>query len=66
MAKVEVPFDRYLREATAALTRDGVLLVSVDANGRPNPMAIGWGAIGVIWGKPIYMCLVRPSRYTHG
>jgi flavin reductase (DIM6/NTAB) family NADH-FMN oxidoreductase RutF len=65
MAKLEVPFDRYLREATAALARDGVLLVSVDAQGRPNPMAIGWGTIGVIWGKPIYICLVRPSRYTY-
>lgn len=65
MAKVEVDFDRYLRQATAALTRDGALLVSVDSTGRPNPMAIGWGMIGVIWGKPIYLCLVRPSRYTY-
>lgn len=66
MAKIEVSFDRYLREATAALTQDGALLVSVDAGGKPNPMTIGWGTIGVIWGKPIYICLVRPSRYTYG
>lgn len=65
MTKVEVTFDQYLREATTALSRDGVLLLSVDAQGRPNPMTIGWGTIGIIWGKPIYVCLVRPSRYTY-
>ena len=65
MAKVEVPFDQYLREATTALSRDGVLVVSVDAKGKPNPMAVGWATIGEIWGKAIYTCLVRPSRYTY-
>jgi flavin reductase (DIM6/NTAB) family NADH-FMN oxidoreductase RutF len=29
-------------------------------------MTIGWGTIGIIWGKPIFVVLVRPSRYTHG
>jgi flavin reductase (DIM6/NTAB) family NADH-FMN oxidoreductase RutF len=65
MSKVEVPFDQYLKEAAAALTRDGALLASLDPSGRPNAMAIGWGCIGVIWGKPIYLALVRPSRYTY-
>lgn len=65
MAKVEVPFDQYMREATAALTHQGVLLVSLDPQGKPNAMAIGWGAVGNIWGKPMYICLVRPSRYTY-
>lgn len=66
MPKIEVPFDQYLREATLALSRDGALLVSLDGSGRPNPMTIGWGTAGVIWGKPIYVALVRPSRYTYG
>jgi len=65
MAKVEVPFDQHMREATAALSRDGALLTSLDPEGQPNTMAIGWGTIGLIWGKPIYVCLVRPSRYTY-
>ena len=66
MPKIEVPFDQYLREATLALSRDGALLVSLDESGRPNPMTIGWATAGVIWGKPIYVVLVRPSRYTYG
>ena len=66
MAKVQVPWNRYLWELSTALTRDGVLLVSRDAQGKPNPMTIGWGMMGWIWGRPICMCLVRPSRYTYG
>ncbi|HEY3397009.1 MAG TPA: flavin reductase family protein [Armatimonadota bacterium] len=66
MAKVEVPYDQYLREADQSLNRGGAFLASVDAAGRPNVMTIGWGLLGTIWGKPIYMALVRPSRYTYG
>lgn len=44
----------------------GLLLASADVNGRPNAMAIGWGAVGPIWSIPTFTALVRPSRYTHG
>jgi len=30
-----------------------------------NPMTIGWGQFGIIWGKPIMTVMVRKSRYTH-
>jgi flavin reductase (DIM6/NTAB) family NADH-FMN oxidoreductase RutF len=29
-------------------------------------MVIGWASIGVIWGLPVMVVLVRPSRYTYG
>ncbi len=29
-----------------------------------NPMTIGWGLIGQIWGRPIFQVLVRPSRHS--
>lgn len=44
----------------------GLLLVSVDSAGKPNAMAIGWGAVGPIWNMPTFTAIVRPSRYTHG
>jgi flavin reductase (DIM6/NTAB) family NADH-FMN oxidoreductase RutF len=66
MAKVQVEWNVHLREMSTALTRDGVLLVSVDAQGNPNPMTVGWGMMGWIWGRPISTVLVRPSRYTYG
>ncbi len=28
-------------------------------------MAVGWGGLGNMWGKPFAHVVVRPSRYTH-
>lgn len=41
----------------------GVLL-SVKADGKVNTMTIGWGMLGIEWGKPICTVFVRQSRYT--
>lgn len=41
----------------------GVLLTA-KADGRPNTMTIGWGTLGIEWGKPICTVFVRKSRYT--
>ncbi len=57
------PFDLW-RETMAALTQGGLLLCTMGADGKPNPMTIGWMTGGVIWGKPIIEVLVRPSRYS--
>jgi flavin reductase (DIM6/NTAB) family NADH-FMN oxidoreductase RutF len=32
---------------------------------RLNAMTIGWGSVGYSWGKPIFMAMVRKSRYTY-
>lgn len=29
-----------------------------------NAMAVGWGSLGTMWGKPFAQVVVRPSRYT--
>ena len=65
MEHLNVPYDTYLQETLSALSRPGLLLVSAGADGKPNAMTIGWGTIGIIWGKPIFTVLVRPSRYTY-
>ena len=43
--------------------RRGVLLTTRSGD-RVNTMTIGWGAIGVEWGKPVFIAYVRESRYT--
>lgn len=48
-------------ETMEAMGGDGLLLV---AGTKGNPMTIGWGTIGIIWGLPVFAVLVRPSRYT--
>ncbi|MBD3180653.1 flavin reductase family protein [Candidatus Poribacteria bacterium] len=55
-----------MKETIELMANPGLLLVSVDSAGKPNAMTIGWGTIGIIWGKPIFTVLVRPSRYTYG
>jgi len=66
MSKVDVAFSEYLKETYQVMARDGLLLVSQAHAGKPNAMAIGWGTVGIIWGRPIFIVLVRPSRYTYG
>jgi flavin reductase (DIM6/NTAB) family NADH-FMN oxidoreductase RutF len=65
MHYTEVPYTRYLPETLALLEDPGLLLVTQGRDGRPNAMTIGWGTVGVIWGKPIFCVLVRPSRYSY-
>jgi len=64
MTKTKIePFDA-AAETMAALGSGGALLV---AGAEPvNPMTIGWGQIGIAWGKPVFLVMVRPSRFTYG
>lgn len=43
----------------------GVLLTA-RADGRANPMTIGWGTLGVEWGRELFVAYVRSSRFTYG
>ncbi len=44
-------------------TGKGVLLTT-KAGDTVDSMVIGWGTLGIQWGKPIYTVFVRESRYT--
>ena len=43
--------------------RQGVYLTTRSGD-KINTMVIGWGTVGIIWGKPVFICYVRESRYT--
>jgi len=64
MTKTKIwPFEA-VTETMEALGSKGALLV---AGAEPvNPMTIGWGQIGIAWGKPVFLVMVRPSRFTYG
>jgi flavin reductase (DIM6/NTAB) family NADH-FMN oxidoreductase RutF len=64
MPKETVHYGTYLQETLGLLSHPGLLLVSQGQDGVPNAMAIGWGMVGIIWGKQVFTVLVRPSRYT--
>ena len=40
------------------------ILLTVKADDKVNTMTIGWGALCIEWGKPIFIAYVRKSRYT--
>ena len=49
----------WMYEITRQLPKGAFLMV------RDNPMTIGWGQFGVLWGKQTFTVYVRKSRYTH-
>jgi flavin reductase (DIM6/NTAB) family NADH-FMN oxidoreductase RutF len=65
MAKVTIRYTDYFTETIQRMREDGLLLVTAGADGKPNVMTIGWGTLGTIWGRPVFLVLIRPSRHTY-
>jgi flavin reductase (DIM6/NTAB) family NADH-FMN oxidoreductase RutF len=65
MAKVAVRYTDYFAQTIQRMGEDGLLLVTMGADGKPNVMTIGWGTMGSIWSRPVFVVLVRPSRHTY-
>lgn len=65
MPKLTIRYTDFFAETMRRMREDGLLLVTVGEDGKPNVMTIGWGTIGSIWGRPIFVVLVRPSRYSY-
>lgn len=61
MKKHIEPFD-YAGQILSAVGK-GVLLTA-QAGGKVNPMTIGWGTLGIKWGRPVFIVFVRESRFT--
>ena len=40
------------------------ILMTTAAGEEKNTMVIGWGHLGIIWGKPTFCAFVRESRHT--
>lgn len=60
--KQQIAVFDYAQHILQAL-KTGVLL-TVKAGETVNTMTIGWGTLGIEWGKPIFTAFVRESRYT--
>ena len=41
------------------------ILITTKLDGKVNTMTIGWGHIGIEWGKPIFIAYVQESRHTY-
>lgn len=40
------------------------ILLTAKVGEKVNTMTIGWGTIGIEWGKPVFVAYVREGRYT--
>lgn len=66
MSRQPVPVFSQVETTMRAMGSGGLLLCSIAPTGKPNVMTIGWGSIGIIWSRPVFVVLVRHSRYTFG
>ena len=65
MKRKSILFSSQFQETMTALNGDGLLLAATKPGGESNVMTIGWGTIGSIWGLPMFLVVVRPTRYTY-
>jgi len=61
--KKEINLYQYAPHILDHLTHSGVL-VTAKVGDKVNPITIGWGTIGMQWGKPLFQAYIRESRYT--
>lgn len=60
----KVDFKKYSPQVMEQMSKNGVFLNTKQGD-RINTMTIGWGTIGVFWGKPVFTVAVRVSRHTY-
>ena len=61
MMKEKIEVTAYAQQILEALPK-GILL---NTNGEKfNSMIIGWGHLGIVWGRPTFHVYVRQGRYT--
>ena len=44
---------------------DDWMLITAGDREKLNTMTASWGCTGILWGKPVAVCFMRPQRYTH-
>ncbi|WP_338433477.1 flavin reductase family protein [Clostridium tyrobutyricum] len=64
MKHINLEFTESLDKAIKHLRKQGAFLTA-KIDDRVNTMTIGWGSVGIAWGKSIFTLFVRESRYTH-
>ena len=60
--KKKINIMEYATEIMTALSK-GVLLTTKTGD-KVNSMTISWGMLGIEWGKPLFITVVRESRFT--
>jgi flavin reductase (DIM6/NTAB) family NADH-FMN oxidoreductase RutF len=59
----EIKYNELSKELLGQLQRGAFL--TAKSGDRVNTMTIAWGSIGYMWNKPVFIAMVRYSRYTY-
>lgn len=66
MNRSPIPIDNLLVKPMYLWDTQHLVLTSGDfAQDSYNAMTVGWGSLGVMWGRPFVQVVVRPVRYTY-
>ncbi|BBB90351.1 MAG TPA: flavin reductase family protein [Methylomusa anaerophila] len=60
----QLSYGTYAAKAAELMAKNAFMTTSY--GGKHNTMTIGWGTVGIVWQKPIFIALVRQSRFTKG
>ena len=60
-----VDLEGVMGDLVAQAGQPGLLLVVPDRGRKANVMTMGWVLLGRVWGQPMCIVMVRPSRYTY-
>ena len=60
-----IRWDQQTEWLKAGIAGNGAFLNVKTPEGILNPMTIGWGQVGIVWGLPVFTVYVRKSRYTY-
>jgi len=47
-----------------AIKDDWMLITAMNREGKINTMTASWGGFGIMWARPVCLCVIRPQRYT--
>ena len=62
MTKKKIDIHDYAGEIIKTM-RPGIQLTT-KVGGKVNSMTIGWGTLGIIWERPVFVAYVRQQRYS--
>lgn len=67
MKRESIPLDRLVFRPVQTWDERWFLLSAGKVPGEDhNCMTVSWGSIGMMWGMPVAVAVVRPSRHTFG
>lgn len=58
-----LPTDARAENVFNMIGKQWMLITSKNEN-EVNTMTASWGNLGVLWGKPVAICYIRPQRHT--